>query len=165
MRFKDKVAVITGAGQGIGEAYAVALAEQGAGVVIAEIDKLAGQRVANTLIKEGHDALFVETDIASVESCNALAETVTERFGGVDFLVNNAAIFEDSAVWNMDTTTWEKVVDTGLKGVLVDIVDTIKAFTEILDGKYDQYPEAAFNLKGGIEDVIEAGEKMLAENA
>ena len=54
---------------------------------------------------------------------------------------------------------------TGLKGVLVDIVDTIKAFTEILDGKYDQYPEAAFNLKGGIEDVIEAGEKMLAENA
>ena len=54
---------------------------------------------------------------------------------------------------------------TGLKGVLVDIQDTIKAFTEILDGKYDQYPEAAFNLKGGIEDVIEAGEKMIAENA
>jgi len=54
---------------------------------------------------------------------------------------------------------------TGLKGVLVDIQDTIKAFNEILDGKYDQYPEAAFNLKGGIEDVIEAGEKMLADNA
>ncbi|MFT5858542.1 MAG: F-type H+-transporting ATPase subunit beta [Flavobacteriaceae bacterium] len=54
---------------------------------------------------------------------------------------------------------------TGLPGVLVDIQDTIKAFNEILDGKYDQYPEAAFNLKGGIEEVIEAGEKMLAENA
>ena len=54
---------------------------------------------------------------------------------------------------------------TGLKGVLVDITDTIKAFNEILDGKYDKYPEAAFNLKGGIEDVIEAGDKMLAENA
>jgi len=54
---------------------------------------------------------------------------------------------------------------TGLPGVLVDVQDTIKAFTEILDGKYDQYPEAAFNLKGGIEDVIEAGEKMIAENA
>ena len=67
MRFRDKVAVITGAGQGIGEAYALALAEQGAGVVIAEIDKLAGQRVANTLIKEGHDALFVETDIFSTQ--------------------------------------------------------------------------------------------------
>jgi F-type H+/Na+-transporting ATPase subunit beta len=52
---------------------------------------------------------------------------------------------------------------TGLAGVLVDLNDSIKAFNDILDGKYDQYPEAAFNLKGGIEDVIEAGEKMMAE--
>ena len=52
---------------------------------------------------------------------------------------------------------------TGIPGVLVDIQDTIKAFNDILDGKYDKYPEAAFNLKGGIEDVIEAGEKMLME--
>ena len=52
---------------------------------------------------------------------------------------------------------------TGIPGVLVDIQDTIKAFNDILDGKFDQYPEAAFNLKGGIEDVIAAGEKMLAE--
>lgn len=52
---------------------------------------------------------------------------------------------------------------TGIPGVLVDIQDTIKAFNDILDGKYDKYPEAAFNLKGGIEDVIAAGEKMLAE--
>ncbi|MCF8329054.1 MAG: F0F1 ATP synthase subunit beta [Crocinitomicaceae bacterium] len=52
---------------------------------------------------------------------------------------------------------------TGLPGVLVDLNDSIKAFNDILDGKYDQYPEAAFNLKGGIEDVIEAGEKMMAE--
>jgi F-type H+-transporting ATPase subunit beta len=52
---------------------------------------------------------------------------------------------------------------TGIPGVLVDIQDTIKAFDAILDGKYDQYPEAAFNLKGGIADVVAAGEKMLAE--
>ena len=52
---------------------------------------------------------------------------------------------------------------TGLKGVLVDIQDTIKGFNMILDGEMDKYPEAAFNLKGSIEDVIEAGEKMLAE--
>ena len=54
---------------------------------------------------------------------------------------------------------------TGLPGVLVDIQETIVAFNAILDGEYDQYPEAAFNLKGGIADVVEAGEKMLAENA
>ena len=52
---------------------------------------------------------------------------------------------------------------TGLPGVLVDIQETITAFNDILDGKYDKYPEAAFNLKGGIEDVISAGEKMLSE--
>ncbi|TVQ76786.1 MAG: F0F1 ATP synthase subunit beta [Flavobacteriales bacterium] len=53
---------------------------------------------------------------------------------------------------------------TGLKGVLVSIEDTIKGFNMILDGEVDQYPEAAFNLKGTIEEAIEAGEKMLAEN-
>ena len=52
---------------------------------------------------------------------------------------------------------------TGLKGVLVDIKDTIKAFNMILDGEMDKYPEAAFNLKGGLDDVIEAGEKMLED--
>jgi len=52
---------------------------------------------------------------------------------------------------------------TGIPGVFVDINDTITAFNEILDGKYDQYPEAAFNLKGGIQEVVAAGEKMLAE--
>ena len=52
---------------------------------------------------------------------------------------------------------------TGLPGVFVDIQETITAFNDILDGKYDKYPEAAFNLKGGIEDVVAAGEKMLSE--
>ncbi|MFT5581903.1 MAG: F-type H+-transporting ATPase subunit beta [Psychromonas sp.] len=53
---------------------------------------------------------------------------------------------------------------TGLKGVLVDIQETIRAFNMILDGELDKYPESAFNLKGGLQDVIDAGEKMLAEN-
>jgi len=52
---------------------------------------------------------------------------------------------------------------TGLAGVLVPIEDTIKGFNMILDGEVDEYPEAAFNLKGSIEEVIEAGKKMLAE--
>ena len=52
---------------------------------------------------------------------------------------------------------------TGLKGVLVDIKDTIKAFNMILDGEMDKYPEAAFNLKGGLDEVVEAGEKMLVD--
>jgi F-type H+-transporting ATPase subunit beta len=53
---------------------------------------------------------------------------------------------------------------TGLKGVLVDIKETIKGFNMIMDGELDKYPEAAFNLKGSIEEAIEAGDKMLAES-
>ncbi len=53
---------------------------------------------------------------------------------------------------------------TGIPGVLVDIKDTIKGFNMIMDGELDQYPEAAFNLKGGIEDVVEAGKKMMSES-
>ena len=53
---------------------------------------------------------------------------------------------------------------TGTPGVLVSIEDTIKGFNMILDGEVDEYPEAAFNLKGNIEEAIEAGKKMLAEN-
>lgn len=122
MKFNDKVAVITGAGQGIGEAYAVALAEQGACVVIAEIDKLAGQRVASTLVKKGHDALFVQTDIASIESCNALAKTVTERFGGVDYLVNNAAIFAGKRKDGLLTVDWgyyQRFMEVNMNGLLL----------------------------------------------
>lgn len=89
MRFKDKVAIVTGAGQGIGEGYAKALAAEGAKVVVAELNEEQGQRVA----KEIDGALFVRTDVADPASAEALVETVIAQFGRVDCLVNNAAIF------------------------------------------------------------------------
>ncbi|MFF6879012.1 MULTISPECIES: SDR family oxidoreductase [unclassified Streptomyces] len=89
MRFKDKVIIVTGAGQGIGEGYARALAAEGARVVVAELNEEQGQRVA----KEIGDALFVRTDVADPASAEALIDTVTSEFGRIDHLVNNAAIF------------------------------------------------------------------------
>ncbi|MEV0580226.1 MULTISPECIES: SDR family oxidoreductase [unclassified Streptomyces] len=89
MRFKGKVAVVTGAGQGIGEGYAKALAREGARVVVAELNEEQGQRVA----KEIGDALFVQVDVADPASAEALARTVISEFGQIDYLVNNAAIF------------------------------------------------------------------------
>jgi 3-oxoacyl-[acyl-carrier protein] reductase len=122
MKFEDKVAVVTGAGQGIGEAYAMALAEQGADVVIAEIDKSAGERVANSLTKSGHNALFVETDIASEASCAALAQQATERFGGVDFLLNNAAIFagkRKEGLLTIDYEYYQRFMEVNMNGQLL----------------------------------------------
>ena len=89
MRFKDKVIIVTGAGQGIGEGYARALAAEGARVVVAELNEEQGQRVA----KEIGDALFVRTDVADPASAETLTDTVMREFGRIDHLVNNAAIF------------------------------------------------------------------------
>ncbi|WP_037679008.1 SDR family oxidoreductase [Streptomyces griseus] len=89
MRFKDKVIIVTGAGQGIGEGYARALAAEGSRVVVAELNEEQGQRVA----KEIGDALFVRTDVADPASAEALIDTVMREFGRIDHLVNNAAIF------------------------------------------------------------------------
>jgi NAD(P)-dependent dehydrogenase (short-subunit alcohol dehydrogenase family) len=122
MKFEDKVAVVTGAGQGIGEAYAVALAELGADVVIAEIDKSSGERVANSLTESGHNALFVETDIASEASCAALAQQATERFGGVDFLLNNAAIFDGKrkeGLLSVDYAYYQRFMEVNMNGQLL----------------------------------------------
>src|ERR1700728_768403 len=93
MRFKNKVAVVTGAGQGIGEAYARALAAEGAAVGVAEINEETGERVAGEITAAGGRALFVRTDVASPASAEQLAASVIDAFGGIDYLINNAAIF------------------------------------------------------------------------
>jgi 3-oxoacyl-[acyl-carrier protein] reductase len=87
---RGKVAIVTGAGGGIGEAYAKGLAAAGARVVIADIDEGAGERVAREI---GAEAVAIPVDVASPESTRALAERALARFGGIDFLVNNAALF------------------------------------------------------------------------
>jgi len=88
MRFQDKVAIVTGAGQGIGEGYARALAAEGAHVVVAEINEEQGERVAKDI-----GALFVKVDVADPASAEAMAAAAVAEHGRIDYLVNNAAIF------------------------------------------------------------------------
>jgi NAD(P)-dependent dehydrogenase (short-subunit alcohol dehydrogenase family) len=102
-----KVAIVTGSGGGIGEAYAKALAEQGAKLVVAEIHKENGERVANEIRSAGGDALFVEVDVGSPDSTRALAERVADAWGGVDLLVNNAAIFGDMKLESLLRVDWD----------------------------------------------------------
>lgn len=91
-RFTDRTAVVTGAGGGIGEAYARALHAEGANVVIAELDEEKGASVADSL---GDRALFVRTDVGDPASTDAMAAATVDAFGAIHHLVNNAAIFGD----------------------------------------------------------------------
>src|SRR5690625_486255 len=119
---KGKVAVVTGAGKGIGEGYARGLSARGCRVVVADIDVSRGQQVAEALQKSGGEAMFAEVDIASEASAQALAEQVVERWGRIDYLVNNAALFGDmefNSLLEVDLDYLRKVVDINLLGALV----------------------------------------------
>ncbi len=90
---RGKVAIVTGAGGGIGEAYAKGLAGAGARVAVADVAGDAAERVAREIAAEGSEAMALTVDVASPEATRRMADETAARFGGIDFLVNNAAIF------------------------------------------------------------------------
>jgi 3-oxoacyl-[acyl-carrier protein] reductase len=122
MRFTDKIAIVTGSGQGIGEAYVKALAGEGAAVVVAEINEENGRRVAADIEASGGRALFVHTDVASPESAANLALEVTREFGGIDYLVNNAAIFAGmrrESLLTVDYDYYKRFMEVNMNGALI----------------------------------------------
>lgn len=116
-RLRDKVAVVTGAGQGIGEATARAYAAEGAAVVVAEKNPATGRAVAEALAAHGAPALFVETDVADPASCEAMARAALDRFGRVDILVNNAGINVFHEPLAMTQADWRRCFAVDLDGV------------------------------------------------
>jgi 3-oxoacyl-[acyl-carrier protein] reductase len=113
---RDRVALVTGASQGIGRATALALAEAGAKVAVAarNAEKLAG--VAEEIAKAGGEALAIRMDVADGEQVKAGFRQTTERFGKLDILVNNAAITRDTLALRMKAEDWDEVLRTNLTG-------------------------------------------------
>ena len=117
MRLKGKVTIITGAAQGIGAAFAAGFAKEGARIVIADI--LDGKEVAEAIEKSGSEAIFVKTDVTKQNECDALAKAAADRFGSIDILINNAAIFGDLVTgpfMEISDEEWRRVMDVNAGG-------------------------------------------------
>jgi NAD(P)-dependent dehydrogenase (short-subunit alcohol dehydrogenase family) len=122
MTFADKVAVVTGAAQGIGEAYACALAAEGAAVVVADLNEESGNRVAKEIEASGGTAMFVRADVSDHASATAMADAAVAAYGGLDLLVNNAAIYGDMQFDLLVTVDWDyyrKFMSVNMDGALV----------------------------------------------
>ncbi len=105
--FSGKVSIVTGSAGGIGEAYARALADAGASVVIADIDEAKAAAVAASIVDGGGSAIAVRVDVSDEASTQAMAAATVDAFGGIDHLVNNAAIYGDMKIDGLLSIDWD----------------------------------------------------------
>ncbi|MBI4445801.1 MAG: beta-ketoacyl-ACP reductase [Acidobacteria bacterium] len=127
MQLKDKVALITGAGRGIGQATAFRFSSEGARVAINDVDEEAGRQTVSAIQEKGGEAFFVPANITRRSEVEAMIDQVTERWKRLDILVNNAGInrdaltvrIKDGEVKKMDEEAWDSVINVNLKGTFL----------------------------------------------
>jgi len=118
MRLKDKIAIITGASQGIGAAFAAGFEKEGAKIVIADISD--GAKTVKKVADAGSEALFVKTDVSKEPECMAMAKAAYDKFGSIDILINNAAVFANIVLkpfTELSSEEFKKVIEINTSGV------------------------------------------------
>jgi 3-oxoacyl-[acyl-carrier protein] reductase len=140
MRLHNQVTVITGAAHGIGRAYARKFAEEGARVVIADIDAPAGETTAKTLSDAGLSAWARATDVRDYSNVAGLMSETFDRFGRIDVLLNNAAIYVTQKLWKgpveeLALDEWDRVLEVNLKGVFLCCKAVIPIMKQQRSGK------------------------------
>lgn len=117
MRLKDKVALITGGGRGIGEATALKFAREGASVVVADVAKETADEVVQKIIDMNGVAMSLQVDVTNAVSVDKMIHDTVQKFGHLDVIVNNAGVTDDSQLVKMTEAQWDKVINVNLKGV------------------------------------------------
>ena len=118
MQLNDKTVIVTGGARGLGRAYCEALAAEGANVVAADIRDT--QKTVESVTSAGGSAIGVDLDVAQMDSCEAMAQAAVESFGGIDSLINNAALYGDISGGRFDQIPdeqWNKVMNVNIKGI------------------------------------------------
>lgn len=119
MRLKDRVAIITGAGKGIGQGIAKVFVQEGAKVVVVDWDEEAGKRTAEELRQAGGDAFFVKCDVSKEDQVKAMVQAALEKYGRIDILVNNAGVGVYKSVLDATSEDWDLCLGVNLKGVFL----------------------------------------------
>jgi 3-oxoacyl-[acyl-carrier protein] reductase len=116
MRLKDRVAIVTGAGRGIGKAIAVAFVREGAKVVVADIDENLAKKAETEINGKGGEATGISCNVADRQDVEKMVKKCLEKYGRIDILVNNAGIIRPAMIHNMTEEQWDSVIDVHLKG-------------------------------------------------
>ncbi|MBN2143995.1 MAG: 3-oxoacyl-[acyl-carrier-protein] reductase [Candidatus Aureabacteria bacterium] len=116
MLLKDKTAVITGAGRGIGRSIAEVLASEGARIAVCEISSELGEETCSIIKNKGGEACSFGVDVRNAVAVQNVIDKIIDKYGGIDILVNNAGVTRDNLILRMKDEDWDFVLDTNLKG-------------------------------------------------
>jgi NAD(P)-dependent dehydrogenase (short-subunit alcohol dehydrogenase family) len=116
MKLKGQIAIITGAGRNIGKAMAKLFAAEGARIAVAEMHEGRGQAVVDEITKAGGEAMLVLCDVSKSSDVQAMVDRIVARFGGIDILVNNAALTDHATILDSIEAEFDKVIAVSLKG-------------------------------------------------
>jgi 3-oxoacyl-[acyl-carrier protein] reductase len=127
-RLEKKVAIITGAGSGIGRETALLFAKEGAKVVVADISERGGMETVEEIKGAGGEGVFIRLDVSSIEQAKQMVKETHERYGRIDILIVNAGIVLDALLTKMTEEQWDRVINVNLKGAF----NCIKAVVDVM---------------------------------